>query len=94
MLSRPGLKRPFFGLVPAGYVPILRHPDRLTWIADNYTTVGKLVRGGALMQLTSGSLLGAFGKSPLYWAERMLDEGLAHILATDSHDMARRQPCL
>ena len=84
----------FFDLVSAGYVPILTHPERLTWIADNYATVVKLARCGALMQLTAGSLTGDFGKSARYWGERLIDDGLAHIVATDSHDCVRRPPIL
>src|SRR5215475_3294425 len=46
------------------------------------------------MQITSGSLTGAFGRNAQYWAYRMLDEGCAHILATDAHDTHRRRPDL
>lgn len=84
----------FFELLSSGYVPILTHPERLTWIEDNYETMVRLAGSGTLMQITAGSLTGAFGKSAQYWAERLLDEGLAHILATDSHDMKRRPPIL
>ena len=38
------------------------------------------------MQITAGSLAGAFGRNARYWAERMLAEGYVHILATDAHD--------
>ena len=46
------------------------------------------------MQITSGSLTGAFGRNAKYWAHRMLDEGCVHILATDAHDTHRRPPDL
>jgi protein-tyrosine phosphatase len=46
------------------------------------------------MQITAGSLTGAFGKTARYWAERMLDEGRVHILATDAHDTEKRSPNL
>ena len=42
------------------------------------------------MQLTAGSLTGRFGKGPRYWAERMLDEGLCHVVATDAHNVSTR----
>lgn len=84
----------FFNLLVAGYVPILTHPERLTWINGQYATIKKLVGAGVWMQITAGSLLGAFGRQPLYWAERMLDEGCVHILATDAHDGRRRPPVL
>lgn len=88
------LEEIFFNLLVAGYVPILTHPERLTWINGQYATIKKLVGAGVWMQITAGSLLGAFGRQPLYWAERMLDEGCVHILATDAHDLRRRPPVL
>ena len=84
----------FFSLLVAGYVPILTHPERLTCITAHYDTVERLAHGGVWMQITAGSLTGAFGRQPRYWSERMLDEGLVHILATDAHDAVRRPPML
>ncbi|MBY6242786.1 tyrosine-protein phosphatase [Methylosinus sp. Sm6] len=84
----------FFSLLLAGYVPVLTHPERLSWIGSHYASIEKLYQSGVLMQLTAGSLVGAFGRAPRYWAERMLDEGRAHILASDAHGVGRRRPNL
>jgi protein-tyrosine phosphatase len=84
----------FFDLSVAGYVPILTHPERLTWIKGNYAVIERLAQKGVWMQITAGSLTGAFGRGPKYWAERMLDEGLVQIIATDAHDVQRRPPNL
>lgn len=84
----------FFNLVAAGYVPILTHPERLLWVPSHYEAIGRLVRAGVWMQLTAGSFAGAFGRNALYWAERMLDEGCVHLIATDAHDTERRPPDL
>jgi protein-tyrosine phosphatase len=84
----------FFGILVAGYVPVLTHPERLTWIESKYDLITDLARRGVWMQITSGSLRGKFGSRPRYWAERMLDEGLVHILATDAHNLNRRPPDL
>jgi len=84
----------FLEILWAGYVPILTHPERLTWIKERYDVIARLVRAGVWMQVTSGSLYGAFGRDPQYWAHRMLDEGCVHILATDAHDSRRRPPDL
>ncbi len=46
------------------------------------------------MQITASSLTGAFGSHPLYWAQRMLDEGRVHILASDAHSTRSRPPNL
>jgi protein-tyrosine phosphatase len=70
------------------------HPERLTWIETHHAMFARLVRAGAWMQVTGGSVTGRFGKRPKYWAERLLDERLVHILATDSHNMDRRPPLL
>jgi len=83
-----------FSLMTAGYLPVVTHPERLSWIEESYEIFPNMVKAGAWMQITAGSLTGRFGKRPKYWAERMLDEGLVHILATDAHNMARRGPWL
>ncbi len=46
------------------------------------------------MQVTAGSITGRFGSDARYYAERMLDEGIVHILATDAHGIKHRPPAL
>lgn len=84
----------FFSIQAAGYVPILTHPERLSWLPGNYDTVRRLVAHGVWMQITAASIAGAFGRNPLYWASRMLDEGAVHILASDAHDTSKRPPMM
>jgi protein-tyrosine phosphatase len=84
----------FFDILIAGYVPILTHPERLSWVESKYEIIQKLAAKGVWMQITSGSLLGKFGRRPRYWAERMLAEGIVHIVATDAHNMNDRKPDL
>jgi protein-tyrosine phosphatase len=90
----PLLEAHAFGLQAAGYVPILTHPERLSWIESYYAIFERMAERGVWMQLTAGSLVGRFGRRPRYWAERMLDEGLCHIIATDAHDLLKRMPLL
>jgi len=84
----------FFSILVADFVPILTHPERLTWIEKKYDVMQRLASRGVWMQITSGSLRGTFGRRARYWAQRMLKEGLVHILATDAHDLKRRPPDL
>ncbi len=84
----------FFSILLAGYVPVLTHPERLSWIENKYDVMTTLAAKGVWMQLTSGSLIGRFGRRPRYWAQRMLEEGIVQILATDAHDTVRRPPDL
>ena len=88
------LEETFFTLAAAGYVPILTHPERLTWVHERYEVIEHLVKAGVWMQLTAGSLRGAFGGRARALSERMLHRGHVHILATDAHDDERRPPDL
>lgn len=90
----PRLGDLFFSILTAGYRPILTHPERLTWIKSHYDLIRLLARRGVWMQITAGSLTGDFGRGPKYWGERMLAEGIVHILATDAHNMRHRPPIL
>jgi protein-tyrosine phosphatase len=84
----------FFSIMAAGYVPVLTHPERLSWIENKFDLIKMLAARGVWMQITSGALCGRFGSRPRYWAERMLAEGFVHILATDAHNMKSRPPDL
>jgi protein-tyrosine phosphatase len=93
-VAPPRMEEVVFDVMAAGFTPLLTHPERLTWIEDHYDAVVRLADRGALMQITAGSVTGRFGRRPKYWAERMLDEGLVHILATDAHNLRNREPVL
>jgi len=84
-----------FDALAAGYIPLITHPERLTWLdEEHYPWFLTAARQGAWIQLTAGAVTGRFGRRPRYWAERMLGEGLVHLLATDAHDTTRRPPAL
>ena len=90
----PNLDRIVSDVLAAGFVPILTHPERLRWIRTHYDQIRRLGRSGVWMQITAGSLTGRFGDGPRHWAERLLDDGLVHLLASDAHDAVRRPPRL
>jgi protein-tyrosine phosphatase len=84
----------FFEILMAGYVPILTHPERLTWLASNIKVIEGMVRSGVWLQITAGSLCGDFGRNAKYWAQWLLAQGLVHIIATDAHNVGSRPPRL
>jgi protein-tyrosine phosphatase len=90
----PDLENTLSDLQSAGYVPILTHPERLSWIAGHYDVIERLAQDGVWMQITAGSLAGAFGSRAKYWAERMLEQALVHVMASDAHDDCWRPPDL
>jgi len=84
-----------FDALSAGFVPVITHPERLTWLDDkHYGWFVEAARQGAWIQVTAGALTGRFRDEPQYWAERFLDDGLVHLLATDAHHWQRRPPLL
>ncbi len=83
-----------FEFVGAGYVPIITHPERLTWVAEHYDEFLQLARSGVWLQITGGALLGKFGKHAQRYAERFVSEGWCAVLASDGHTTSRRAPLL
>lgn len=84
-----------FDSVAGGYVPVITHPERLTWLDEaHYAWFVTAAKQGAWLQVTAGALTGRFGNPARYWGERMLDDGIVHILATDAHASDRRPPLL
>jgi protein-tyrosine phosphatase len=81
-------------LVDAGYVPIITHPERLTWVSKHYGLIEDAGRIGALMQITAGSLTGQFGAKAKALAIRMLEEGRVDLVASDAHNVTGRSPIL
>src|SRR5690606_4741453 len=49
---------------------------------------------GCLMQITAGSLLGAFGPGVQRFSQWMLEQGLVHFVSTDAHGTKSRRPLL
>ncbi len=84
-----------FDVLSAGFIPVITHPERLTWLDDkHYGWFVEAARQGAWIQVTAGAVTGRFRDEPQYWAERFLDDGLVHLLATDAHHYHRRPPLL
>lgn len=81
-------------LLRAGFVPVITHPERLTWIARHYDVLERMNAAGCLIQVTADSLTGGFGRFALYFAERLLDEGRSDIVASDAHGAKTRGPQL
>ena len=88
----PNMDRFFFDLLAAGYVPILTHPERMFWADANYGLLRHLVRSDAWMQLTAGSIVGRFRGEAKSRSERMLRDGMVHVVASDAPSAAAPVP--
>jgi protein-tyrosine phosphatase len=83
-----------FDLRVQGIVPILAHAERYRAVQHNVESLASLVRRGAMVQVTAGSLTGESGAGARRAAEQILVANLGHVLATDSHSIRRRPPTL
>lgn len=80
------------GLIARGIVPVIAHPERCETLVNRPELLYRLVRAGALSQVTGLSLDGTFGRSARSAARRFVRAGLAHFLASDAHSTRRRRP--
>jgi protein-tyrosine phosphatase len=82
----------FARLRDAGMIPIITHPERNSLLRQRLEQISSWVEAGAFNQVTSGSLLGAFGKRAQDFARLLLERNLIHIIASDAHDLEHRPP--
>ncbi|MFD4932106.1 tyrosine-protein phosphatase [Peribacillus butanolivorans] len=79
-----------YELLLKGITPIIVHPERNKELIVNHNLLFKLVQEGALTQLTSGSIIGLFGKNVKSFSKKIIEHNLAHFIATDAHNIAPR----
>ena len=72
-------------LVELGVTPLLAHPERNPEVQDRPERVRGIVESGALVQVTAASLEGSRDRAAQAAGLRLLDLGLVHVLASDSH---------
>jgi protein-tyrosine phosphatase len=72
-------------LVHSGVVPLLAHPERNPEVQDRPARVEELVDSGALVQVTAGSLAGGHDRAAQHAAEQLVELGVVHVIASDSH---------
>jgi len=80
-----------FSLRDSGITPVLAHPERSAEVQGDPERLVHLVRGGVLVQVTAASLDGRIGKRPQQTARRLIEMGLAHLLASDAHSASIRE---
>ncbi|ASS96085.1 tyrosine protein phosphatase [Peribacillus simplex NBRC 15720 = DSM 1321] len=79
-----------YELLLKGITPIIVHPERNKELIRNHKLLFELVQEGALTQLTSGSIIGLFGKSVQSFSKKIIEHNLAHFVATDAHNIGTR----
>jgi protein-tyrosine phosphatase len=80
-----------YWLHASGITPVLAHPERNAEVQARPELLDRLVDGGALVQITAASLDGRIGKRPQQTARRLVESGIAHVLASDAHNASIRE---
>lgn len=82
--------RLFYDLLLKGYTPIIAHPERNAEIAENTDKLYRLIKNGALSQVTAASVAGLFGKKTQKLSLKLLENQQAHFVASDAHNITNR----
>ncbi len=91
-LSKPvHLRQLVFDLKVAGITPIMAHPERYAFVAEDLDFVEELVDAGMLMQGTLTCLSGMWGNKSRNTLKKLLDRDLLQLISTDNHNAKQIQ---
>ena len=79
------LRNIVFELKVKGYIPVLAHPERYSYINDDLNLLYELAKLGVLFQCNIGSFFGIYGKEAKKIVKLLYKNKLITFLATDSH---------
>ena len=88
----PSMDDALHKLMIDGLRPIITHPERNPVLCRHPERIDQWITMGCAVQVTAGSLTGRFGNRAQQMAERWLDSGRVHFIATDAHDTKSRPP--
>lgn len=74
-----------FNIIARGFVPVLAHPERNHELSQRLDLLFDYITTGCLLQVTAGSLVGAYGPIAEEAAWRIIDHDICHFLASDAH---------
>lgn len=74
-----------FNFIVNEKIPIIAHPERNLGFQKRPQLVFEYVQRGALMQINEGSLRGRYGEMAKLLAFKMIENNLAHFVASDGH---------
>jgi len=75
----------FTALRELGLTPIIAHPERCRPLVKNEQILARLIKEGALAQVTAASVCGEFGSDLQESSLELIQKGLIQIVASDAH---------
>lgn len=79
-------------LVARGIRPVVSHPERHEHVSKRPQLVVPWLKHGAVLQVTSGSLVGEFGASAERCAWELMHSAAVAFVASDAHGATKRPP--
>ncbi len=83
------LEETIFALNTEGHRPILAHPERYLYMADNLHEFDRLRDMGCRFQMNRLSLTGIYGGESLVIMDYLLSRGMYDFMATDLHTLSQ-----
>jgi protein-tyrosine phosphatase len=94
MLARGGIGKVFGRYRDAGLLPVIARPERTGSLRSDLSRLRHWVDRGSLIQVTAGSLIGAYGERAQLASIQIIDANLAHFVASCGRSLGGRSPVL
>lgn len=74
-----------FEIQSAGFIPIIAHPERYSYVQDNPKMLVELINKGVLFQANFGSIIGKYGNTAKKTLKKLLQYNMIHFFGADAH---------
>jgi len=80
-----------FELQSKGFSPVLAHPERYTYMYDDFKKYKDMFERGLLFQINLNSLVGYYSDTSKKIAEKLIDNKMVHFVGTDCHSIKQAE---
>ncbi|ABK44637.1 PHP C-terminal domain protein [Magnetococcus marinus MC-1] len=81
-------------LLHRGYTPVIAHPERIRTFRENPDRLEPFIKLGCLTQITASAICGSYGDGVIQLVDGWMEKGWVHLIASDAHNIHRRQPAM
>jgi tyrosine-protein phosphatase YwqE len=79
------LMETIFLMQAQGYRPVLAHPERYTYLYQQFELIEKIKERGVFLQINLNSLCGYYGKDAQLFAEKLMHLKMIDLVGSDCH---------